>query len=233
MRREKNRLFITASILISEQLNIEGEFLLDLGAGGSFILTTDTGNTYKLSNAVDRKIKYSTIAGGIGGKSERYVIRAAEAGLGDFLFDQPIIDYSLDQGGALVNKKHLGLIGNEILERFDIIIDFKENNLYLKPNSKKGEAFRLSRHGFSYVDRSETLGGWIVKGFYENCEALNKGMMPGDKIIAVDGIPVENISTGEQELIFRNNEGIILDYLRDGKTIRIKLTLDFDKTSKL
>ena len=233
MRREHDRLFLRAFVQINDGLKIEGEFLLDLGAGGSFMLTSNVGYKYDLGKVVEKKIKYSTIAGGIGGKSDRYVIRAEKAGLGEFAFNQPIIDYSLDHGGALASKKYLGLIGNEILDRFDIMIDFKNNYLYLKPNDGIDDEFKLSRLGFSYVDRSETLGGWIVKGFYENCEALKKGMQPEDKIIMVDGVPVEKISHEEQVRFLKHKEQISIDYLRGEEKKQLNLALNFDKIAQL
>ena len=44
--------------------------------------------------------------------------------------------YNVDKSGALASDKHYGLLGNKIYERFDVLIDFLNNDMYLKPNKK-------------------------------------------------------------------------------------------------
>lgn len=210
MRRSENRLFVPASIQVDEDLTLEGELLLDLGSAGSITLTSAAASKYKLGQQIRDKVRFFTIAGGVGGASSSYVFRATEAKVSDFTFEEPILSFSLDTAGALSRSTHMGLIGNEILDRFDLMIDFNNSVLYLKPNDRLNHPFSLSRHGFSFVDRSSTLGGWIVKGFYEDCDAWQKGLRPKDKIIAVDGLPVNQISYEQQRELFKTRDQIEL-----------------------
>lgn len=226
LKRVKDRLFVQAAVAINEDLTIDGEFLLDLGAAGGIIFNSGAGSRYNLGKEIEKKVKYSTINGGVGGASSSYVFKAQEVKVASYSFSDPIISFSLDTSGALSDKSHLGLFGNEILGRFEIIIDFKNNELYLKPNSSLNDPFTTSRHGFSYVDRSKTMGGWIVKGFYEYSDGLKKGLQAGDKIVFVDGIPVQEINYEDQHKLFGEKNSLLLTIEREGvrKDIEIQLS---------
>lgn len=73
---------------------------------------------------------------------------------------------------------------------------------------------------------SQTLGCWVVKGFYEYSDSLKKGVQSGDKILFVDGTSVHDISYTDQKKLFGEKNAMRLTIEREGvrKEIEIQLT---------
>jgi len=119
----------------------------------------------------------------------------------------------------------LGIIGNKIFERFNVYIDFINNNLYLKPNNKFGNPFEASRLGFDYTDRTQTLKSWVVTGFHANTPAQKSGLMVDDRIIAVNDVSVEEISYHQQDSLFSNLSEVSLKVKRNNELLSFSFSL--------
>jgi len=225
LTKNDNRLFIPLKLRINDTLTIVGNYQLDFGSGGSVSLTSSTANKYKLFDNIEKKTRFFTKYGGVGGESSSYDFMAKSIQIGDFVFSHVTMDFSIDKSGAMASDEHLGLLGNEIYERFDLLIDFINNDLYLKPNTNYKDAFEFSKLGFSYVDRSQTLNAWIVTGLYSRCHAEKQGLKIDDKIIAVNGINVDQISYKSQKDFFKKLSNIVLTINRNDliKDIKFKL----------
>jgi hypothetical protein len=171
-------------------------------------------------------VKYFTKYGGVGGESSSYNFFASKLKIGDFSFKNVLIDFSVDTAGAMASEKHLGLLGNEIYERFHVFIDFINNDLYLKPNKKYNDLFESSRLGFSYINRGQTLKYWIVTGLYSSSAAEKGGLMIDDKIICINGVNVGEINYQRQETFFRNIDKVNLKVERNNKLIELNFSLN-------
>lgn len=200
---EKNRLYIPLEVKINDRVCIKDRFLLDLGSGGSIGLTSHAAQEYQLDKIITEKCLYHTIQGGIGGNSSSYDFIAESLGIGSFQLFDVHMDYSLDKKGALASDRYAGLLGNKILDRFDIILDLQEPALYLKPNSDFDRAFEPPRAGFTYVDRSNSLGYWVVKGLWEGSPAEESGLQFNHRITHVNGTAVKEIDERMQKQLFK------------------------------
>lgn len=225
LTRKDKRLFIPLQVIINDTINITGEYQLDFGSGGSVSLTSLVAKKYKLKNNIHDKVPYFTKYGGVGGESSNYNFIASQLKIGNYNFDNVVMEFSTDTAGALASDKHLGLLGNEIYERFDICIDFMNSDLYLKPNKKYNNLFKPSRLGFSYVDRSQTLNSWIVRGLYLSSNAEQAGLRIDDKIFAVNGIDVKDIGYEQQDLFFENIDKVTLKVERNNEFMEINFNL--------
>ena len=224
--KEGNRLYIPLKVKIDDTLEISGNFLLDFGSGGTLSFTSSAAEKFKLYESIETKTPYFTKYGGIGGESSRFNFRALSLQIGDFSFNNVTMDFSIDKSGAMASDKHFGLLGNEIYEKFNVYIDFINNDLYLKPNSKYEEPFEFSRLGFSYVDRNQSMNAWIVTGLYSGCNAENKGLQIDDRIIAVNGTNVSQISYESQKGFFEELSEVVLTVKRKDELMQIGFKLE-------
>ncbi|MDR2146956.1 MAG: PDZ domain-containing protein [Tannerella sp.] len=227
MKKERNRLFVPATIHINETVSIQEYLLLDLGSGGSIDITSPTADKYKLPEEITGKISYFTKYGGISGQSSSYYFRANSIEIGKYRLDNVTMRYTEDKSGALSSDKHAGLLGNEVLERFDIIIDFKKNDLYFKPNSNYGKPFDFSKLGFGYVDRNVTMDAWIVTGLFKGSNAEIAGLEIDDKIISINGIDIHDISLKKQSDFWKKTDKASLLIMRNGEEKRIEFDLKY------
>ena len=225
LKKERNRLFVPATIQINDAVAIHDYLLLDIGSGGSVSITSATANKHKLSDEIVTKIPYYTKYGGISGHSSSYKFKAYSMEIGNYKFDNVTMSYSEDQRGALSSGNYAGLLGNEILERFDVLIDFMNDNLYLKPNQNYNKPFNFSKLGFGYVDRSVTMNAWIVTGLYKGSNAEIAGLEIDDKIISVNGIGISEIPFIEQSNFWKRINKVSLIILRNIEEKRIEFEL--------
>lgn len=227
LKRIKNRLYIPLQVNINDSIKIRGDFTLDFGSGGSITLNSAVAKKYDLNKLIKEKVLHYSKYGGVGGASSSYYFRAASFQIADFSFENITMEYSIDTAGALASKTNMGLLGNDILQRFDILIDFRNSNMYIKPNEKYEEAFVFSRLGFSYVDRNETMGAWIVTGLYRDRSPEKKGLRIDDQIISVNGFSVADIPYENQHEFLNNLKQIEIVVLRDGQKLKVKFNQEY------
>ncbi len=149
--KEKKKFYIPLNVAINDRTQIKGNFLIDLGSGGSVSFTRATATKYKLSEKIEKKVVYYTDYLGIGGSGRSVDFRAKSVKIGTFTLKDVVMDYSQNKMGGLSKREYLGILGNDILSRFDVVFDFKNSNLYLKPNLSIDNPFYFSHLGFSYL----------------------------------------------------------------------------------
>ena len=102
-----------------------------------------------------------------------------------------------------------------------MIIDIKNKKLYLKPNDSLNAEFEFNTLGFTFTDRSKTLGCWVVNRIYDGSDAQKAGLMGGDKIIEINGKDVKNIGIAEQVALYKTKSPLSLKLLRNNTPICI------------
>jgi len=218
-------LYVPIKLRINDSLEIIGNYTLDLGSGGSISLTSPTAKQFDLGSKINHKRNYHSKYGGVGGETSRYDFIAKSVFIGDYELKDFVMDYSEDKSGVLSTSKNLGLLGNKILEKFDLIIDFRNSFLYIKPNSSFDNPFKIPRLGFAYVDRTVTLGAWNITGFYEGSSAERSGLKIDDKITQLNDQPIDEINYERQQEIFKQAETIKLTVKRNNETLFFNIQL--------
>ena len=223
----KNRqIMLPIRARIRDGITVEGKVLMDLGSPYSLSLTRVTSEKYGLT-AVQPFLATASLVGGIGGGSSRHDFRALGLDLGPFSFDDVVMTYSLNKKGALAYGEWIGLLGNDIWGRFDLIIDASHGKLYLRPNAYYDKPFSAPTRGFSATYRSQTLGYWPVNSLYEGSNAQKAGLRRGDRIIAVNGRDVKTFSPQAYRTWDKGLTSVTLTVLRDGEELEI--SFDFDE----
>ncbi|MFA7115857.1 MAG: PDZ domain-containing protein [Bacteroidales bacterium] len=227
--KKPGRLYIPLQININDTINISGNYLLDFGAGGSVHLTSSIAKKYNLKDNIENKAAFFGKYMGVGGESSCYDFIACRLKIGGFSFHNVVMSFSEDKQGFYASGNNPGILGNigtDIYERFNIVMDFINNDLYLKPNNKYNDLFEIPQLGFSYVDRVKTLKSWIVTGLYASSSAEKSGLKIDDKIIAVNGVKVSDINYKQQATFFKKIDKVHLKIERNGKLIQINFRLE-------
>jgi len=228
IRYENRRIYVPLSITIRDGNTVEGEALIDLGSGGSVTLTSAVASQHGVKE-VSPQMHYSYFTGGIGGAASGSDFRAKSASVGGFTLNDITMDYSDNTEGALSNMEYIAIVGNDFWERFDMIINLQGNRLYLKPNIRFAEPFKSPVHGFSYTDRSHTLGCWIVNCLYKDSNAEKAGLRNGDRISKINGRDVSDITLEEQKHLLDNIDSVSLTVQRGSTTVEIAFPFDNPK----
>ena len=73
------------------------------------------------------------------------------------------------------------------MDNFDLIIDLKQNYIYIKPNEKFNIHRKFLFKSFSYIDRTDIDDSWLISYIYIDTDAYKNGLRLNDKVIAIDG----------------------------------------------
>lgn len=160
-------------------------FLFDIGAGLCMILTQDLVND---SSLLKRKRKlWLKQAEGLGGRLDMDLTVIKEVKVGPYKFKKVPV-YIFNDVYDITSYPYLGgLIGNDVLRRFNVILNYGKRDIYLMPNSHFSEAFDYSYSGLDLylIDKAIVVGD-VAKG----SPADKAGLKEDDVIISIN----DNIS---------------------------------------
>jgi Aspartyl protease/PDZ domain len=168
---------------------VDARFYFDTGAGLCALLSSDFASDSGLLDP--RKKMYMTQAQGLGGKATMRLTTIRELKLGPFHFHH-VPTYIFDDSYNVTSYPNLGgLIGNDILRRFNVILNYDRRYFCLTPNSHYHDFFDYSYSGLSiYWENDGTIRvGDIMPG----SPAEKAGLKEDDILIAVNANFSNNI----------------------------------------
>jgi hypothetical protein len=169
---------------------INARFYFDTGAGLCALFSTDfTADSAMLD---PRKKQYLTRAQGLGGKATMRLTTVRELRLGPYRFHR-VPTYIFDDTYNVTSYPNLcGLIGNDILRRFNVILNYDRRTICLTPNSHYRDLFDYSYTGLTlYWEDGIVKVGDIMPG----SPAEKAGLQLDDILIAVNNNFSNNIQT--------------------------------------
>ena len=191
-----NRIDVECELKIDSLQSVKGSFRLDLGCGSTVILTNATLKELNLTGKPQAKCYYSNY--GVGGDGTDVTFRADSFRLLDEL-QNVVVSASYNTEGSLSDRPHVGIIGNDILCHYDLIIDAPDSTLYARRNSNADDSYQKSSQiQMGYIDRTDISDGWIVCSMYDGGIAQHAGFEIDDIILSINGRPVKDISWEEQ-----------------------------------
>ncbi len=188
------------SAVLTDDRTIVSRFIFDTGAGLSFLLSKD----FVDDSIVFKKSRkfYPTQAEGLGGKRQMSIGVAKEVKIGPYKFKTVPVHIFEDEYNVTSYPLLGGLIGNDILRRFNVILNYPEQSIYLKPNSHYLEPFDYSYTG---------LGIYLIDGEIRVIDIMpdspgdKAGFKPGDIIFSVETNTSKNIQAYKN--MFQNSIG--------------------------
>lgn len=186
-------------------------FYFDTGAGLCVLLSED----FERDSSILKKGKkiITTQAEGLGGKTSMKLTTVKEIKIGKYRFKKVPAHIFRDEYNVTAYPALGGLIGNDLLRRFNLIINYQQKEIHLLPNTHFRESFDYSYTG---------LGVYLVNGQVTIEDVLKEspgekaGLMPGDVIMAIDnniGGSIQSYKNVLQDvgarlriLIYRNGE---------------------------
>jgi len=185
---------------IEDERTINARFIFDTGAGLTFLLSKEFVSD---SMFFKRKRKfYPTQAEGLGGKKMMDITVAKEVKLGPYKFRNVPVHVFDDEYNVTSYPMLGGLIGNDVMRRFNVILNYPDRCIYIKPNNHFPESFDYSYTGLGiYLIDGEIRVIDIIKG----SPGDKAGFQPGDIIFSVENNYTKNIQT--YKTLFQNSIG--------------------------
>ena len=143
---------------VRDDASINARFLYDMGAGLCMMLSTDFIRDSALLHK--RRKFHAKQAEGLGGKVDMHMTVVKEFKLGPYRFRNVPV-YVFDDTYNVTSYPYLGgLIGNDLLRRFNVILNYEKRDIHLLPNSHFSDPFDYSYSGIElyYVDGQVVIG---------------------------------------------------------------------------
>ena len=194
------------------------KFYLDTGAGLNFLLSERFATD---SNVLKKRKKEPrlTQAEGVGGRTSMRITTVNEVKLGPYRF-RKVPTYLFKDENNITNYPYLGgLIGNDLLRRFNATFNYVKQEVHIIPNSHYRDDFDYAYHGLSlyYIE-----GQIVVDDVVPGSPSDKAGFMKDDVVIALNNDISNNIQvykTMMQEIGVKMNFVI----LRNGKALQLSM----------
>jgi hypothetical protein len=173
---------------IKDNTAVAAKFYFDSGAGLCFLLNEDF---VRDSNVLRKnKIIVHTQAEGLGGKKAMELTTLGEVKLGPYKFKKVPVYIFDDEFNVTAYPQLGGLIGNDLLRRFNTIVNYADREIHLLPNTHFNEPFDYSYSGLGIY---QIDGSIQVIDVVEGSPGEKAGFKTGDVIIGVENNFSNNI----------------------------------------
>ncbi|MDX6443087.1 MAG: hypothetical protein QOH71_161 [Blastocatellia bacterium] len=214
-------LFVRASITPQGLAPIEAKCEIDSGSTGAILLNTPFVQRHNLLATVPKVIQ--TTSGGVGGSAKMLRGRVNNVRLGRFVIGHPITHFSQATEGDYASSKYDGLIGDQILRRFKVILDYSRRRMILEPTAHFAEPYEIDMSGIELVADGDDL---LIDDVDENSSAAEAGVKGGDVLLAIDGRRAGEFTLDQIRTMFmQDGKEYLLRLKRNGKVLQIILKL--------
>lgn len=220
MRPSLTYIPIVSSPLRSGQRNSTHRYYFDTGAGMCLLLSTQYVKDSAL--LLRRKVKViPTEAQGLGGKMQMFMTTISEFRIGSYAFKN-VPTYLFDDVTNITSYPSLGgMIGNDLLRRFNLTLNYARKEIYLMPNTHFRDAFDYSYTGLIiYLIDGQIEVTDVIKG----SPAEKAGFKKGDYILAVNNNFTNNLQI-YRDLLKNIGTRPTMLLMREGKLLLKKLPI--------
>ncbi len=190
-------------------------FYFDTGAGLCLLLSKDFVEDSTLFSPKRKKV--ATQVEGLGGKKQMELTTVKNFRLGPYRFKK-VPAYIFDDEFNVTSYPYLGgLIGNDLLRRFNVILNYEKRDIYITPNSHFRDLFDYSYTGLNFYLVNNEI---VITDVMKDSPAEKAGFLADDIIMAVNNNFSKNIqvyktalqSPGEKVkvLVYRNGQPLML-----------------------
>jgi hypothetical protein len=207
-----------AQALVSAEIeHVPARFIVDTGAGGQLHLTARFEGEHKLVARYAKTVEYVS-TGGIGGNARTRVGLGGSFTLGPISFSTPFVSTPADDGTpnivtdtsppATFARRYRpkpdefgqlffsdGLLGNGVLSRFIVTLDYKAGRIYFE--APRGKVLSRSWDGTGIIIDKPEHESFEIIDILPGTAAERAGLHRGDRIVAVDGVPARDLSAGD------------------------------------
>ena len=218
--------YITLAISDSAGHTFDIKVLLDTGASHSIWLAPQTLSGFLLPE----KTRQTFLGFGLNGAVTGRICRTKMIEIGGYSFKNPII--AIPDSASMLYASAMdfrnGSLGSEILKRFNLIIDYPNNELKIRPNSNFNQAFTQNLSGLEILVPFTGLPIFKVETVREDSPAWRAGLRADDELVNINGINVNKLGLDETYHILHSRPGkrINIQVFRNGEPLYFSFKLE-------
>jgi len=216
--------------LIKATASLKGAILnmklvLDTGGGNTVFIDPRSLNNLKIPQNSPK----STLGWGLTGMIDGKISRLDYLNLNGIIIQKVICAFPV-YPDSVKNQKGLngnGNLGNEILRRFNVVIDYPNRRFYLKSQAILQSPFDYDMSGLNITAYGDSYQRFLVSSIDPGSPADKAGIKEGDLILTIDDLPSNQYNLGELDFLFksRDNRKVSLSLFREGQFIETVMIL--------
>ncbi len=213
---------IHARITQADGSAVEGQFIVDTGAASAITFSAPFVRAHRLLAANPRTVEALSV--GLEGKGRQRIGHVRNLQIGEFQISNPVAGFSQATKGPMAgNGVGAGLIGGEILRRFNITFDYAHKRLLLEPNENFPDASEIKMSGL--VLAPVGVDQKTFKVVFADSQAIATGIRRGDILEAIDGKPAKNFALSQlHQMLKQDGRTFLLSVRRGQNLMQIKMT---------
>lgn len=209
---------IEGGLMVSENETITGPYLVDTGAALALRINTPTVDSNELRDKVTPNFLYTGTA--LGNTSTDHIGRLKGYSILNQKFDDVPIRMANVTTGVSSFTQVDGILGLEILKRFNMIFDYRKKVMYIQKNNLFDVPFRNNTTGLKIKKKEGYLE---VENVIPKSAAEKADLKVGDQILSVNGNK-KMTHDAFHKYAQGSKKAINLSVKRGDKTLQIKLT---------
>jgi hypothetical protein len=211
--------FIEDAPLTAGSFNgVAGDFELDSGNAGPAIIEGYWAKTHGLDGALAQGLDWS--GSGVGGSYSTRLSRG-DLTIGGLALPHQVVSYvGLPETGSESTHLQAGVIGESTLYRYDMIYDYRRATVWIDPTPMPERPFnrsglRLGKDGDAFTV------AMVVPG----SPAADAGLKAGDRIVALNGQSVAQMSTADAAPLLAGPPGsdLTVTLAKDKREVTLRL----------
>lgn len=219
-----NGVFVPVTLTLPGRAPEQLRFAIDSGASYSSL-----NSPYVDSSGAIQAVGKTMARQGYGAGSARIdflVGRASGLALGPYLMVDPLLGLYRGKDGVFASDDFQGVLGNDVLKRFTVTLDYPDKKLVLEPNAGLKAPFRADASGLSLKATGDDFSDIEVTAVTPGTPAADAGMQEGDAIEAIDGEAAARHHLGNiKQMLTQDGKVVRLDVRRGGKQFHLTLKL--------
>ncbi len=212
---EDNTLFVSAAVSAGDGRPAGvGRFLIDTGVRQSFV-NTPFVRRHQLVEKSDQVVE--TVVGfGISGLAFGTLGRLGSISLGTSTLERPIVQLCTENSGIAASTQFDGIIGADLLSRFNVCFDYVDSRMFLTPNSETFDPFAADASGLVFRVSGDGTTSFSIAHVVQGSPAAGAGIQVGDTLVAVDSKPAAEFSQESLKTAMQGSGETCLRLKRDG-----------------
>ena len=220
---ENRKPYLHAKITFPNGTKTDDKLILDLGAGHPLSLE----NMIEKHGMPDKFIA-ANLGVGLTGPIDGFISRLSEVDIGRFKLKNVLASFPVESLKPAADEQHRdGNLGIGILKRFNLIIDYPDSAVYLKPAVNFDDPFEHDMSGLEYYAGGDDFQHVIISRVEPGSPADAIGLEPGDEIMEINFKPVAKMTLEQIDGIFKSqpDRNLLLVIFHDNKYDNVILTL--------
>jgi hypothetical protein len=196
---------------VKDNTSVNARYFFDTGADVCFIMSEKFVRDSNFLKA--NKKALAVPAEGVGGTQAMKFTTVEQLHLGPYTF-RKVPAFIFDDKYNVTRYPQLGgLIGNDLLHRFNLIINYPDAEIHLSPNSYFNQPFDYVYTGFRIYSIN---GKAIIDNVVKDSPAEKAGLQNGDLLLGVNNNFSNNID-GYRNLISSSRDELRVSVIRDNQ----------------